>query len=465
MFGNRAAPTQPHSKVTKTWPLLIFFSIALGSGLRAEKALGQESGRERGSEETRRSPYFIDGIHCEGIEELDPGEDLTRSYPDEVADIGIKTRRQVLCESIFAKSGVAKFQWVTPEDLEKLSFILKHSKRFQSADLRIEKSELQNHIHLIGRFTMFEAKHQYRINFKQAFEGNAQDGQRVSSVADAAIHFNKRGVVNPAPFVLGIKYRSSNAKDPLKPNPAKTTLSDNEAIALGREDGRYVAITSKFQQANGLYFGADLETTDMSGDKYATLDGRIEVGTEFQLDPLIPSTTRLNLFYTTYSASGYEFNDSKQNSKSSHSLVFAGFKEDIQSRWVKGYVQMYRSITPELHYFGNADLSVPLGRLWGSTQGFGIASEVVRGSILPEHRFGLPDRSFIQYYYQADQTFAAMNADHKISLRLGVATFDAVNNLSEPYSKDQAYGEILFKTQNASFETNLGFLIGNRRLF
>ncbi|RYZ48713.1 MAG: hypothetical protein EOP07_25475, partial [Proteobacteria bacterium] len=254
MFGNRPIPAQPTRKAIKAWPLMIFISVALLSGLPAEteKALGQDKA-SRGGEELRRSPYFIDGIHCEGIDELDPGEDLTRSYPDEVAEIGIKTRRQVLCESIFAKSGVSKFQWVTPEDLEKLSFILKHSKRFQGADLRIEKSELQNHIHLIGRFTMFEAKNQYRINFKQSLEGNGADGQRLSSIGDASIHFNKRGVVNPAPFVLGIKYRSSNAKDPLSTNPAKTTLSDDEAIALGREDGRYVAITSKFQQANGIY--------------------------------------------------------------------------------------------------------------------------------------------------------------------------------------------------------------------
>jgi hypothetical protein len=109
-----------------------------------------------------KSPYFIDGMRCEGLEGTIDEEKLGQNFPDkEVAAVGIKALRQTQCEAIFHQYNVDKFQWVTPEDLEALSFFLRHGKKFASVDIRIEKSELQNHVYLIGQFKPFAPKNHY----------------------------------------------------------------------------------------------------------------------------------------------------------------------------------------------------------------------------------------------------------------------------------------------------------------
>jgi len=462
--SKRPASSYP---VMKTLQASLAVSCLLWIGLAAPAPL---DAAESSQPESRKSPYFIDGLHCEGLDGLETGDDLTRAYPDEVADMGIKTRHQEQCEWIFEKSGVRKFQWVTPEDLEKLDFILKHSRKFAAAAIRIEKSELQNHIHLIGRFEMFEPKTFYQLRLSQGLERDQTDGDRNTSDVEAKFHFKKRGTINPAPFVLGFKYRSTDAAAPMNHNDLSrngkgVTFTSEEKIAQSRTDATYGAVTTRFQQANGFFFSFALESSHMSGDSESTLDTHFETGVETQLDPLLPSVTRLSLLYSNYSVEGGEFYASKARGKNYRSIAFAGLAEDIQTRWVKGKIELYRSLTPELHYFLNMDLAAPLLTYASVTHSLGISGGSIRGAVLPEHRFGLPDRTVIQYFYQGEEGFSLTGYDLKVGLKVGLATYKAINNLDTPYSQDQAFAELGLKTKTDDFETTFAFLYGNRRLY
>lgn len=420
--------------------------------------------------EMRKSPYFLDGLHCEGLEAVETGEDLTLAYPDEVTAIGRKMRLQELCEATFKDSGVKKFQWVTPEDLERVAFILTRSKKFKSVDIRLEKSELQNHVHLIGRFVLHEPKTYTRIKLQQSLERDQESGDRSSTRAEGTLGFRKRGLINPAPFSLGFKYFSSTAEKAL---PFERISSDGETIGLdtretlvqSRPDGSYGAITTKFQQVNGIFFGLDLESSKLSRDKHATLNVKVETGTEFQIDPLSPSLTRLSFFYATYSAKPWDEYTSRVSSRSSRSIAFLGFKQDISSRWVKGTASLYRSLTPELHSFGEVDLALPFGRWFDVQHALGMGAEYIRGAILAEHRYGLPDRNVTRGYYEAERPFVVWDKDHVLSLKIGAGSYQAVNGLEKPYSKDNGFAELSLRSQGESFDTSFAFLYGNRRLY
>lgn len=420
--------------------------------------------------EKRQSPYFIDGLHCEGLESLDATQDMDLAYPDEVAEIGRKTRLQDLCESIFADGGVRKFQWVTPNDLERTTFILVHSKRFKSIAFRIEKSELQNHVHLIGRFELLEPRNFYKFSLSQAYDKSKKGDPRLTTKSEGAILINRRGSKNPAPLTFGYKLFVSEADDPLTLNlnaedKKNTTLRSEELVSVQRPKGQYFALYSKYQQLNGVYAQLLLESSRLSGDSHDTANVRVELGTEFHLDPLSPSITRLSVLYATYTAKGKDFYEGKYTTRNSRSIAFAGFYQDIGLRLIKGHVSIYRSLTPELHIFGNVDVAAPLGRLFATNHALGVAGEYLRGAILPDQRFGLPDRNIVQYYYEAEKPFGTGSVDHLVALRLGAATYQAINSLDRPYSEDQGFAELAWKASDENFETSLALIYGNRRLY
>lgn len=437
-------------------PAILISTVLISPALKAEEKL--------------QSPYFIDGVHCEGLDSVETNEDLTIAYPDEVVEVGRKARLQERCESIFADGGVKVFQWVTPADLERATFILIHSKRFKGIDFRIEKSELQNHIHLIGRFEVFEPKPYFHFSLSQGYENDKNHDERLTTKSEGSVHFERRGTVNPAPFVLGYKYFSSTADRPKTLNLAaddddNTTLNDKERIAIDRPKGRYGAIFAKFQQANGVFLGFQIDTSHLSGDSHETINSRAEAGTEFHLDPLSPSLTRLSVLYANYSAKGTDFYSGKFSNRNSRSIAFAGIHQDIRSRWVKGRANIYRSLTPELHVFGDADIAVSLGTFLTLSHSFGISGEYLRGAILPEHRFGLPDRNVVQYYYRTEKNLGSGPRDQLVSLKLGAATYQAVNQLDRPYFEDQGFAELAWTSVGSNFDTSFALIYGNRRLY
>ncbi|TWW08457.1 hypothetical protein E3A20_24150 [Planctomyces bekefii] len=430
--------------------------------------------------EGHKSPYFIDGIHCEGIEGLIDEDKLKQGYPDdEVASIGIKSARQNYCETIFREYGVEKFQWATPEDIEKLSFGLRRGSKFQSVEIRLEKSELQNHVHLIGKFKPYAPAHHYAIDVATAVEADANSGSRTTTRGRATWDFNRRGEKNRAPYVFSLNYFKSTARDPLSPedlspeNEIPVTMTPAEELSQARPDGFWGAAHLRLNLPNlssqrlNPYMVVGVVESKLKGDQRSTSDTRIEFGEEFQFDPLIPTATRLSLLYSTYEASGAEIygtEDDARRSKSK-SIVFAGISQDIHNKFFTGSLDYYRSLTRELRYFGQFDFLFTVSETASIKHGLGIAENIVRGAILAEHRFGLPDRTEMQFYYRAEMPLSLLGPKGLVSAKVGAGSYDANNDLENPYRRENTFGELGLKTEVEGVDIGLAFLYGNRRLY
>lgn len=431
--------------------------------------------------EARKSPYFIDGVHCEGIELLVPEESLKRKYEDEeIAAVGLKTLRQNVCEAIFKEYGIEKFQWVTQEDLERLSFTLKRSNKFRSVDIRLEKSDLQSHVHLFGLFKLYEPKTHYSLDISNGLEGTqAEGGSRATVKGEGLISFGQRGPNDAAAFALGVKYFNSTASRPLNAEEMRVdnkevTMTENERIAQGRQNGTYGAVNWRFPLLSSspmgggsqVFMAFGLATSRLAGDSNATFDSSQEVGVSFQSDPLLPSTSTISLLHSSISATRSDINSSDEAKRGSESgFVFAGIKSDHELKKVTMHISFYRALTSEMHYFGDYRGVVHFAEFAGINHGLGADAMVVRGAILPEHRFGLPDRQDLEVFYRGNHNFAAFGADNSAWLKVGSALYLADNKLENPYGRGQFFGELGLKTKTEDFDLGLSFLYGDRRLF
>ena len=431
--------------------------------------------------EDRKSPYFIDGIHCEGLERLWNEDALKKNYPDDdMAAVAIQTLQQDRCEALFKNYGVEKFQWVTPADLEKLSFTLKRSNKFRAVDIRIEKSELQNHVHLIGRLTPYEPRNHYSLELSNSLEKGGAAGDRNTTAVAGAIAFNQHGPSNPAPFVLSFSAANSTAKAPLgagdlRRNDKEVTMTDEEKLAQNRPSGSsYSAdLRINFPSVIGyrdLFFFMDFAATGsrLSGDEERTTSPRTELGVQMQNDPLVQNFTQLSIFYTTYAATGSEIfseTSDKTHNSPKKSMAFAGFSQTYASKILDGHLRFYRSLTDDMHYFADFDARFQIGEWLDITHSLGVDAFYVRGAVLPEHRLGLPDRQEGRVYYRADRSFHAFGAENKLWLKLGSASYTADNQLDNRYNRDGLFAQLGVKRQTGDFDLGLSLLYGDRRLY
>jgi hypothetical protein len=125
---------------------LIAFFLAMGSA--------------NASEDSLTSPYFIDGIHCTGLAEHDGPAYLL--IPESETKTQKLIEAQEDCIDLFKSFGIEKYNWISPEDLERISAQVSQSVYFESALLSIKKSELKNHIHV---FLNVKTKSKYVYSF------------------------------------------------------------------------------------------------------------------------------------------------------------------------------------------------------------------------------------------------------------------------------------------------------------
>lgn len=427
-----------------------------------------------------KSPLFIDGIHCEGHADSKLGEALRKNYSnDEIAAVGVKAQLQLLCEALFKEFGVEKFQWVTPGDLERLDFTLKHSKRFQSVDLSIKKSEMQNHVHLVGQFQQFSKKTHYTVNGSSSVErGNADDGNRYTQRLNGHIDFERQGEVNLAPLVFGFDFRNSTAKHPLsvetlKEGGEETTLTLEEQIAQARPSGSYGHVEMRLNllrlRSYTPFFTIGLDHTRISGDKTFSRTNSYEAGVVFHGDPLLSmnSRTQLSILNANYVATGTEtiVPKGQGSGRGARNITFAGLSGAGSSSWMDADFRLYRSITQDLHFFGNVDVLFKLGDYLGLDHGLGVSQEVVRGAVLPEHRLGLPDRNVAKGFWRVGRDFTAFGAKQSLTVDAGFGIYSATNYTENSYSVGNFYGQLAYVTHADLFDVSLAFAYGSQRLY
>jgi hypothetical protein len=119
--------------------------LALG----ALPALAQEQAADNA---VQPSPYFVDGLKCEGLEtrKVEPGW-LVPFVPADAVSSAQRALDAGACEDLFTYFGIKRYTWIAPEDLEQLELNLKQSKLFWESSVTLQKSELKNHIYVVVR--------------------------------------------------------------------------------------------------------------------------------------------------------------------------------------------------------------------------------------------------------------------------------------------------------------------------
>jgi hypothetical protein len=233
-------------------------SPLVAQGAPKGAAAGNESEEAAESDDKyRKSPYFVDGVHCEGFEGTLRDEELKRTFADdESAEIGVRSAYVEQCESLFRLYGISKFQWVTPSDLEKLSFAIRHGGKFAKSDIRIEKSALPNHIHIIGKFSLLKPEHHYSGSLKSEIMASGQHkSARYINSGDFLFEINRRGSSNPAPYAVNFKFLNTFTNSPLTVADINSTrsaplkLNDEEIAAFERRNGKYQSLNLRFNPA------------------------------------------------------------------------------------------------------------------------------------------------------------------------------------------------------------------------
>ena len=427
-----------------------------------------------------KSPYFIDAIHCEGIDELIDSDQLKKTFiSDEVAIVGTRVLRQKQCEAIFQAYHVEKFSWVTPQDLETLEFALKHSQRFEAVDISIAKSELPNHVHLTGKFKLFEKRTHYTVTSRAGlYRGTDGSGDRRTTDFDARVDIGQRGPHNDAPYVVDIGVLDSQAPRPLPVSALKAgtkpiTLSPNETVALNRPSSTYGHADLRFNLPTyttyDAFFQVGIDRSHLSGDAGAASGHRMEVGVvTHDLSPWgFNGRTQISYLQSQYYFLGTDFvsNDPQTPRAKSQDMGFIGLSGVGSSRQFDQDFAVYRSTTKDLHAFGHINLLFRFGEAWGFKHALGLHDDLVIGAVLPEHRFGLPDRNATEVYYDLKKPMLLWGGEHEFDAKIGLASYSSRADSDVSYVRNSGYGELGWKLHTRDIDVGLAFLYGGSRLY
>ena len=189
---------------------------------------------ESPSEELLPSPYFIDEVHCDGINVHDISESWLLSKDD--VDAAKKVERKETCENLLKVFGVEKYMWLSPDDLERIATLIKQSGYFEEADLSIKKSELKNHVHAFLKVKPVPKFLKSITNDLKFYSGKNQDSARIYNKFAGEI--TNRGYGPNTINTFGLSMEGTGANSAYNATPGALTSED----------------ASKFQKRN-FYLG------------------------------------------------------------------------------------------------------------------------------------------------------------------------------------------------------------------
>lgn len=233
-------------------------------------------GSENSAEDTLPSPYFIDELHCSGINVRDINEGWLLSK-DEV-EAARKVEHQETCEKILRAFGIEKYIWLSPDDLERTSTLIKQSGNFEESDLSVKKSELKNHVHLFLKVKPLpKFLKSIASEFKFYSPGSGQDGNRITNKLTGAIINRSFAPILTSNF--GFSLDGSFAGSPYKNGPQSVVGSDTSntqqkdpflADLYWKTQG---STTEHFVQSFGLHFVGDNAYIDKTSRTSFLIDG------------------------------------------------------------------------------------------------------------------------------------------------------------------------------------------------
>jgi hypothetical protein len=144
----------------------------------------------------------------------------------------------------------------------------------------------------------------------------------------------------------------------------------------------------------------------------------------------------------------------------SFGVTFAGIRHNLETPIVSLSFEAYRAFLTDLSAFGTWDFQFQFAENGSQFHSFGLDGEIVRGSILPEHRFGLPDRRDDRIYYQFTESETQFfEIDSEVNARAGMHTYQALGGGNRRYSEAFPFVEVEVTAYRGQMDLNLALTI------
>jgi hypothetical protein len=393
------------------------------------------------------SPYFVDGVHCNG--------NRTRKVPGifipaEEVEIATKIEAQEECESLASLFGVQKFMWLTPEDLEKFANSLKQSGSFKEVEVSIKKSELKNHIHVFVNLTPSSKFHFSLGDAFKFYQGQSGQSNRVFDSITGELTDRRFEPIQTLNY--GFALEGSYASSPPIYNPNQ--FSDSEQNRLSQYNYYWGDIYANVKHNYTKWLSSSLTghllVNDLDTSSTLRLDGSA-------IGDLLFSQTFFNYFMTFQIGPSVIFSTYPTSSATSSGTVFfPGIKLALligKEPWdyMKDSLAFYQTIGTqsqilEFSFFAQKHFT------WLFNNGFAllsVRSRYVQGAVLPQDQFLFLTSEKTDLHIGLGKAFLNSGSLHQAAIQLG---YEEWNTTDGRYSTMSPYLAISYTLNSEDWD-------------
>jgi len=417
------------------------------------------------------SPYFVDEVHCTGLNS--PNIQETWLLSKEEVEPAKKLEQEDMCERVLRAFGISKFMWLSPDDLERTATIIRQSGYFLESELSVRKSELQNHVHVFLKVT--PVSHFYSSvseDFKY-FTSKGQASSRLYDRLSGEITNRKYSPVNVNSF--GVNLMGTTATAAITTDPSITNSLTTDDLQKAQKRNAYlVDVYWKNQGAltkNTSYnFGFHAIDDNTYSDDYSrfnmmvdgsllahkqinVLHGSTFIGPAFIFSTLTPyqvapqgASTNSNSTGVFFPGGilGYNYGQEFGN----HLNFLMSYYHASGDQWIYTFdFDLHRQLDPS-----------------GCFILLGLKQRNVNDAVLPEDRFPLSSANDVSDYIGLGKYFRDASANQELSAVIGTETLN-YTNLNPTYSASSSYVGLNYKFASSSWNVKVGLDYYFQRLY
>lgn len=418
-----------------------------------------------------KSPYFIDGVQCEGLGEGDVPKFF---LPEDAVEPAKKAAAQQKCETTFKFFGVEKFAWLNQSDLEELSVKMNNSGYFKHVDISIRKSELKNHVYLHGKFDLLP---NYNFTVEDSFKYYQKD-QKKSASRTANVFRGEVASRSHSPvgnLAFGFVAEQSMAKDPISfvdstdPSDPKLNASDEKSLTdkNSRDNEIYLKVNRKFAR----YFEMNTNVHFYDFFLRQQKDGKYRANTSVEMGLLysdqIPYVGTAHIGPKVLAVAQYALTEDS-NKVRDRWLFLPGVTVDyLYGSEFDSYIAVkadYFHSSVENHTIFDLDITLAksFSSLYNTVVGLDILQRSIKNPVLPADDFFLPDRNWQYAGLNVAKSFRTSGGVHKVALKVGE---ESIHSSNGAYNKGSAAYGISYKTVTDNYTVDLNATYYPQRVY
>ena len=411
------------------------------------------------------SPYFVDEMHCSGLNS--PEVEETWLLSREEVEPAKKLSQQNMCERVLHSFGIRKFMWLSPDDLERTATIIRQSGYFQTSELSIRKSELQNHVHIFLKVVP-GLPYYTSINedFKYFGDKGGLGSPRFYDHLSAEVTNRKYSPASVNSF--GVNMMGTTATQPM--NLSYGAVLPDDQQKLQKRNAYLVDVYWRNQGAvaKSVTYSFDFHLTD--DNTYSDDNSRLNFITSGDLlfrsqVNIIRGSTYIGPAAIFSTMTPYQLPTSKG---ASVAAFFPGFKVGYNYGQEFGNnlnfaLSYFHASGDQFIYTFDFNLQKHLNFL-NSYILLGVKARDVNDAVLPEDRFPLSASNDSDSFIGLGKIFKDSEANQQISGILGTETLSYSNN-DPTYNVSSGYLGLKYKYVGQTWNINVGASYYFQRLY